>query len=43
MMDLVEEKNQLNLMVESKNATIAKLQKQIFEVNSELSLLEDML
>ena len=31
-MDLVEEKNQLNLVVESKNAMIGKLQKQIYEV-----------
>lgn len=31
-MDLVEEKNQLNLVVDSKNAMIGKLQKQIYEV-----------
>jgi len=33
-MDLVEEKNQLNLVVESKNAMIGKLQKQIYEIKS---------
>lgn len=31
-MDLIEEKNQLNMIVESKNATISKLQKHIYEV-----------
>ena len=30
--DLVEELNELKLIVESKNATISKLQKQLFEV-----------
>ena len=31
--ELMEEKNELKLVVESKNAAITKLQKQIFEVN----------
>jgi len=30
--DLIEETNELKLLIESKNATINKLQKQIFEV-----------
>lgn len=30
--ELTEEKSHLNLMIESKNATIGKLQKQIYEV-----------
>lgn len=38
-MDLVDEKNQLNLLVESKNTVIAKLQKQLYEVCIERKLL----
>ncbi len=32
--ELLEEKNELKLVVESKNATITKLQKQLFEMNT---------